>query len=81
MLLPMTFPKTMSPLPEMIDLTLTANSGALVPKATMVRPMSILETLKWRATEEAPSTKMSAPFIKMTKPKMSNKIFRMSITR
>ena len=30
----------MSPLPEIIDLTLTANSGALVPNATIVKPIS-----------------------------------------
>ena len=69
----MTFPSTMSPLPLSNDFTLTANSGALVPKATMVRPIRILDTLKFSAIPLAPSTKKSAPFISTTKP-IINKI-------
>ena len=39
MLLPTTLPSATSLLPLMLAPTLTANSGALVPKATTVRPM------------------------------------------
>jgi hypothetical protein len=38
-LLPTTLPTAMSVCPEMADCTLTAISGELVPKATMVRPI------------------------------------------
>ena len=38
MLLPTTLPSATSVSPERAALTLTANSGALVPKATTVRP-------------------------------------------
>ena len=58
-------------LPDMRELTETANSGALVPKATIVRPINSLDTLKFVAAEEAPSTRRSAPLIKNTKPMMS----------
>lgn len=73
MLLPITFPNTISVLPTDRAFRETANSGALVPKATMVKPISILDTLKFWAVEEAPSTKMSAPLINRTKP-IINKI-------
>jgi len=55
MLLPMTLPRSISVVPFMSEEIETANSGAPVPKAMMVRPMSILLTLKWDATEEAAS--------------------------
>ena len=71
MLEPITFPKTISPLPEINDLTLTANSGADVPKATIVNPINILDTLKLAATLLAPSTKISAPLIKIINPTTS----------
>ena len=67
-LLPITLPKTISPLPASIDFIDTANSGALVPKATIVSPIKTLDTLKLFAKEEAPSTKISAPFIKIINP-------------
>ena len=68
MLLPMTLPRSISVLPLTIEVIETASSGAPVPKATMVRPMSCLLTLKLEAIDEAPSTSQSAPLIKMTKP-------------
>lgn len=74
MLLPMTLPSRMSVLPFKSDEKETASSGAPVPKATMVRPMRSLETLKLAATDEAPLTNQSAPLIKTTKPMMSAKI-------
>ena len=68
MLLPMTLPSKMSVLPLMSDEKETASSGAPVPKATMVRPIKSLLTLKLEATEEAPSTSQSAPLISKIKP-------------
>ncbi len=40
MLLPTTFPSARSAWPERAEPTLTASSGALVPKATTVKPMT-----------------------------------------
>ncbi len=70
-LLPMILPSSMSVLPEISEETETASSGAPVPKATMVRPIRSLETLKLEAAEEAPSTSQSAPLIRKTKPTTS----------
>ena len=72
MLLPITLPTKMSVLPLMRDEKETASSGAPVPKATMVRPINSLLTLKLEATEDAPSTNQSAPLISKMKPIMSN---------
>ena len=72
-LLPITLPSTISNDPESNPLTLTANSGALVPKATIVSPISIFDTLKFFATLLAPSTNISAPFISTINPP-TNKI-------
>ena len=68
MLLPMTLPSNMSVEPDANELIDTASSGALVPNATMVRPIKVLETLKLVAMDEAPSTSQSAPLIRITKP-------------
>ena len=73
-LLPITFPSTISPLFDNRDLTLTANSGSLVPNATIVNPISILDTLKFSAILLAPSTKISAPFISTIKPTINKSI-------
>ena len=73
MLLPMTLPSRMSVLPLMSDEKETASSGAPVPKATMVRPIRSLLTLKLEATEEAPSTSQSAPLMSKTKPSTSRR--------
>ena len=67
-LLPITLPIRMSVLPLIKDEKETASSGAPVPKATIVRPMRSLLTLKLEATDEAPSTSQSAPLISKTKP-------------
>ena len=74
MLLPMTLPTRISVLPLMRDEKETASSGAPVPKATMVRPIKSLLTLKLEATEDAPSTSQSAPLIRSTKPSTSSAI-------
>lgn len=74
MLEPMTLPSTMSVEPAARALMETASSGAEVPKAMMVRPMRVLDTLKLVAVEAAPSTKKSAPLMSKTKPTMSKTI-------
>ncbi len=74
MLLPMTLPRSISVLPLIMEVMETASSGAPVPKATTVRPMSCFETLKLEATLLAPSTSQSAPLIKITKPPTKSKI-------
>lgn len=74
MLLPMTLPTKMSVLPLKSDEKDTASSGAPVPKATMVRPIRSLLTLKFDAIDEAPSTSQSAPLISRIKPTTSNTI-------
>jgi hypothetical protein len=47
---------------------LTAVSGELVPKATIVSPTRIEGTLKILAMEDEPSTKKSAPLTSKAKP-------------
>ena len=74
MLLPMTLPRSMSVEPEAREEIETASSGALVPKAMMVRPIKVLLTLKLVATDDAPSTSQSAPFTNITKPIISKSI-------
>ena len=52
--------------------TLTAHSGRLVPIAIIVSPIIIEGTFNLFATDELPSTKKSAPFIRSTKPIISS---------
>lgn len=73
MLLPSTFPIAISVLPDMLAKMLTISSGAEVPNATMVKPITIDEILSFLAIEDDPSTSKSAPLISKTKPRM-NKI-------
>ena len=40
------------------------NSSKEVPKATIVKPTNIFETLKFAATELVPSTKYQLPLLK-----------------
>ena len=61
--LPMARPGALSSA-AMVD---TSISGAEVPKATIVRPISIGDMPKWPAVEDAPSTKRSA--LQMSKPR------------
>lgn len=72
-LLPITLPRSISVLPPIMEVIETASSGAPVPKATIVRPTSCLETLKLEATLLAPSTSQSAPLINITKPPTRSK--------
>ncbi len=74
MLLPMTLPRSMSVLPFMRAEMDTANSGAPVPKATIVRPTNCLLILQCAAIEEEPETSQSAPLMRRTKPIMSKMI-------
>ena len=46
---------------EMLATKLTMNSGSDVPKATIVRPMTISEMPKRAASPTAPSVSLSAP--------------------
>ena len=67
-LLPKILPMAMSVFPWMLAIMLTINSGADVPNATMVSPITKDEMPNFLATEEAPSTKKLAPLIRKTKP-------------
>lgn len=51
---------------------LTISSGADVPKATIVKPMTKFDRPNFLAIEDDPSTKISAPLTKKTNPKMNN---------
>ena len=73
-LLPITLPISISVLPAIKDEMETASSGAPVPIATMVRPISCLETLKFEAMLEAPETSQSAPLMRKTKPTIKTTI-------
>jgi hypothetical protein len=46
-----------------------------VPKATMVNPMTKLETLYLFASPEAPPTNQSAPLIRVTNPSVRSRMF------
>ena len=74
MLLPITLPSTISVLLEPSALIDTANSGADVPNATIVKPINIFDTLKFCAVDDAPSTNISAPLINNTNPTINNNI-------
>ena len=67
-LLPTTFPMVISALPFIAEEMLTAASGALVPIATIVRPMISWGIPSLEAIPAAPSTNQSAPLISITKP-------------
>ena len=71
-LLPMIFPIARSVFPDILEKIFTTNSGIDVPKDTIVSPITMLDILNFLATEEAPSTKKSAPFIKITNHKTNN---------
>jgi hypothetical protein len=51
---------------------LTAASGELVPKATIVRPIIIGGIFKYFDMLAEPDTNKSAPLIKIMKPRISN---------
>ena len=59
-------------LPVSDEVMETAASGALVPKATIVKPTIIVGIYKMEAILLAPSTKKSDPLIKNTNPISNN---------
>ncbi len=61
MLLPRMFPSTISVLPPSEAKKLMMNSGADVPKDTIVSPMTMLGMFRRFARDDALSTSMSAP--------------------
>jgi hypothetical protein len=69
---PTTFAIAISLLPFKAAVTLTAASGALVPNATIVKPIIKVGTLKILAIDEEPTTNVSAPFIRSKKPIINN---------
>ena len=68
---PITLLSAIALLPFRAASILTAASGALVPNATIVRPITTEGTLSFLATCEAPSTKKFAPPTRHTKPIIS----------
>lgn len=70
---PITLLSAMSLLPARPAVMLTAASGALVPAATIVRPMTTDGILKSLATSLLPSTKKSAPLMSKIKPTIKSK--------
>lgn len=79
MLLPTTFPIESSALPLIADTILTVNSGAEVPKATIVRPITSDDMLNLLANAAAPSVKKLAPDRIKPKPTSKNKILIMNL--
>ena len=69
---PIIFPIAISLDPFNAALILTAASGALVPNATIVSPISKVGIFAIFAIDEAPSTKKSAPLISIINPITSN---------
>ena len=73
---PIMLPKAMPVLPFTLAKALITNSGAEVPKATIVKPIKKLETPYLLAIDEEPSIIMSAPLIRNMKPRMNRIIVR-----
>ena len=67
-LLPNILVRAISEEPLMAATRFTTSSGAEVPKATTVSPITKSGTLKRLANPDAPFTSQSAPNIKNTKP-------------
>ena len=75
MLLPTTLPMAMSVLPSSTAPTLTATSGALVPKATMVSPTTSGLMPNDRASLDAPRTSTLAPMTSRIRPPRKMSMF------
>ena len=69
MLLPTTLLIAMSAFLLRAAVILTAASGALVPNATIVKPMTSCGIWNLSAIFDDPSTNLSAPLISSTNPK------------
>jgi len=65
---PIIFPMDMPSVPLIAADMLTAASGELVPKATMVKPIIMGGIFKYLAIFDAHETKKSAPFISRMNP-------------
>ena len=74
-LLPTTLPMAISALPLRAEDTLTVSSGAEVPNATVVSPMTIGGIRKRLATEAEPSVSPLAPKRMRINPPIRNNIF------
>ena len=75
MLLPTTLPNAISALPFSAETILTVSSGADVPNATIVSPITRLDIWKRLAIEAAPSVRALAPINIRANPPMSRTIF------
>ena len=73
-LLPKILPIAISDDPDAAENKLITNSGAEVPKATTVRPITIGEIPNRFANEAAPFTKISPPMSKIARPMISKNI-------
>jgi hypothetical protein len=68
---PAILPIARAPLPRVAASIPIANSGALVPMETNVKPMMIGETPRRAAKREPPRTMSSAPAISAIRPNIS----------
>jgi hypothetical protein len=75
-LLPTTLPIAISALPCIEDRRLITNSGADVPNATIVRPITRSDILNRLATDAAPSVSALAPANINARPATNIKIFQ-----
>ena len=73
-LLPTTFVIAMSEFPFIVAIKLTPSSGALVPNATTVNPITRGETPKEEANFEELLTTASPPITRSSKPTIDNDI-------
>ena len=76
MLLPITFPNSISAFPAKCELKEIANSGADVPNATIVKPITAVGIFKFLAKDAEPSTKKSAHLISNTNPTTDKIMFK-----
>ena len=76
MLLPIIFPTKISCSFFIADIIDVTSSGNDVPNATIVNAITIFGTLKFSASEDAPSTNMSAPLINNTNPTTNKIMYR-----
>ena len=72
-LLPRIFVRAMSDEPSVAATMFTTSSGADVPKATIVRPITKSEILRRFANPDAPLISQSAEIVNSTKPIINNK--------
>jgi hypothetical protein len=73
---PTIFPSAISELPRNADVVDTINSGAEVPKATIVRPITRGESDNLNAIAVEPRTNKSPPRMSMARPTINNVIVR-----